>query len=252
MIERKLSAEEELRYSRQIGPGVLTPEAQQRLKNSAVLVTRAGGMGGPAALCLAMAGVGKVIIAHGGLLESPDLNRQVLGSEAGLGQLRAPQFGQYLRSMNRFVEVEALDHEPDDEEARNLARQVDVILSCPPTFTERLRLNQAAVEAGIPLVDAAQWAMSGTLIVVKPRETACLRCVYPKDPQFEKLFPVVGAISSAIGALAALEAIKILSGVGQPLFGKLWMIDSFHGQSSIVRLEPRTDCPVCGDSSTDR
>jgi len=246
MSQQELSAEEMLRYSRQIGPGVLTPEAQKRLKNSAALVTRAGGMGGPAALCLAMAGVGKVIIAHGGVLESPDLNRQVLGSEAGLGQLRAPQFGEYLRSMNRFVEVEALDYEPDDQQARRLARQVNVILSCPPTFTERLRLNQAAVEAGIPLVDAAQWAMSGTLIVVDPGRTACLRCVYPKDPEFEELFPVVGAISSAIGALAALEAIKILSGIGTPLYGRLWMIDSFHGQSSIVKLQRRADCPVCG------
>lgn len=252
MIDRELSPEELRRYSRQIGPGVLTPEGQRRLKNSAALIARAGGMGGPAALCLAMAGVGKVIIAHGGTLESPDLNRQVLGSEAGLGQPRAPRFAEYLRSMNRFVEVEALAYEPDDEQARTLAQQVDVILSCAPTFTERLRLNRAAVQAGVPLVDAAQWGMSGTLIVVKPGETACLRCVYPADPQFEELFPVVGAISSAIGALAALEAIKILSGTGQPLFGRLWMIDSFHAQSSVVRLQRRSDCPVCGNLSAAR
>jgi len=162
----ELTPEELARYARQIGPGVLPPEGQTRLKKSAVLVTRAGGMGGPAALALVMAGVGRVVIAHGGSLISPDLNRQVLGSEDRLGKQRAPHFADALRAMNRHVTVEAIDHEPDDEEARQLARRVDLVLSSPPTFAERLRLNRAAVEAGVPLVDAAQWGMTGTLIVV--------------------------------------------------------------------------------------
>lgn len=244
---KDLSDDEYRRYARQIGPGVLTRDGQRRLKNSAALVTRAGGMGGPAALALVMAGVGRVIIAHGGELLSPDLNRQVLGSEVTLGKPRAPHFAEYLRSMNRFVTVEAIDHEPSDDEARQLASEVNVILSCPPTFQERLRLNAAAIEAGIPLVDAAQWGMGGTLIVVDPRRTACLRCVYPEDPPFEEFFPVVGAISSAIGSLAALEAIKILSGCGSPQFGRLSMIDGYHARSSSVVLHRNPSCPCCGD-----
>jgi len=243
----ELSAEELDRYARQIGPGVLSKEAQTRLKRSAALVTRAGGMGGPAALCLTMAGVGRVIIAHGGEMISPDLNRQVLGSEQVIGRPRAPHFGDYLRLMNRFVEIEAIDHEPDDAEAAALAQRVDVILSCPPTFEERLRLNRAAVEAAIPLVDAAQWGMSGTLIVVAPRRTACLECIYPEKPEFEELFPVVGGISSAIGSLAALEAIKILSKTGEPMYGRLWMVDSYHARSTIIELERNPKCRCCGE-----
>jgi len=243
----ELTPDEWERYARQIGPGVLTREGQRRLKNSAALVTRVGGMGGPASLCLTMVGVGRVIIAHGGVLISPDLNRQVLGSEAHLGEPRAPHFGDYLRSMNRFVAIETIDHEPTDEEAAELAGRVDVILSCPPTFEERLRLNRAAVESGTPLIDAAQWGMSGTLIVVDPGRTACLECLYPEPPPFEEMFPVVGGISSAIGALAALEAIKILSGCGLPMFGKMWMIDSFAAQNSVVELQRRADCPCCKD-----
>ena len=246
----ELSREELARYARQIGPGVFTPEAQARLKGSTALVTRVGGMGGPAAQALAMAGVGHVIIAHGGKLISPDLNRQVLGSENVLGKPRAPHFAEYLRSMNRFVTVEAIDHEPDDDEALDLARRVDVILSCPPGFPERMRLNRAAVAAGVPLVDAAQWGMSGTLVVVEPGQTACLRCLYPEDPQFEEMFPVVGGISSAIGALAALEALKILSGTGKPMFGRLWMIDSYQAHSSIVELHRNPDCPCCGSATS--
>jgi molybdopterin/thiamine biosynthesis adenylyltransferase len=241
-----LSDAEWERYARQIGPGVLSRDGQERLKRSTVLITRVGGMGGPAAQALVMAGVGRVIIAHGGAMISPDLNRQVLGSEAGIGRLRAEHFAARLRELNRFVTVEAIDHEPDDAEAAALARRCDLLIACPPTFAERLRLNRAAVAAGKPLLDAAQWGMGGTLIAVQPGKTACLSCVYPEEPPFEEFFPVVGAISSAIGSLAALEAIKILSGSGEPLFGKMLVYEGFHGRPSVVTLRRREDCPVCG------
>jgi molybdopterin-synthase adenylyltransferase len=244
--QTELSPLEWERYSRQIGPGVLSPDGQRQLKRSTVLVTRVGGMGGPAALMLAMAGVGRVIIAHGGELISPDLNRQVLGCERGLSRPRAAAFADYLRSMNGFVQIEALDYEPDDEQALQLARRCDVLLACPPTFGERLRLNRAAVSAGIPLIDAAQWGMTGTLTVLRAGQTACLECLYPESPPFEELFPVVGAISSAIGSLAALEAIKILSGAGRPLWGKLLTYDGFNGYVNTVQLVRRTDCACCG------
>ena len=246
MNQPELTPEELERYDRQIGPGVLSVEGQRRLKGSTALVTRVGGMGGPASLMLVMAGVGRVIIAHGGTLISPDLNRQVLGSEEVLGKPRAPDFAAYLRTMNRFVQIEAIDHEPDDDEAVELARRCDIILSCPPGFEERLRLNRAAVSAGIPLVDAAQWGMTGTLLVAAPGKTACLECVYPSPPPFEELFPVVGAISSAMGSLAALEAIKILSGTGEPLWGKMLTYDGYHGRCTTIQLARRRDCACCG------
>ena len=240
-----LSPDEQARYARQMGPGVLSSAGQLRLKNATALVTRVGGMGGPAALMLTMAGVGRVIIAHGGNLIPPDLNRQVLASEAGLGQPRADAFAERLRSVNRFVNVEFMDHEPDDAEVLDLARRSDIFLACPPTFEERLRLNQAACKACIPLVDAAQWGMTGTLIVCRPGATACLQCVYPHTPPFEEFFPVVGAISSATGSLAALEAIKILSGDGMPLWGKMLVYDGFQGRTSIIDLERKANCPAC-------
>lgn len=203
-------------------------------------------MGGPAALALVMAGLGRVIIAHGGELISPDLNRQLLGSEAVLGQPRAPHFAEHLRAMNRLVAVEAIDHEPDEKEAFALAGRADIILSCAPTFAERMRLNRAAVAARVPLVDAAQWGMSGTLIAVDPGRTACLECIYPEEPPFEEMFPVVGAISAAIGSMAALEAIKIVSRTGAPIFGRMWVIDGHRANSSFVELQRNPQCPCCG------
>lgn len=250
MDQQQLTPAELERYDRQIGAGVLSAEGQLRLKRATALVTRVGGMGGPASQMLAMAGVGRVIIAHGGPMISPDLNRQVLGSEAVLGKPRAPDFAAYLRTMNRFVEIQAIDHEPDDDEAVELANRCDIILSCPPTFQERLRLNRAAMAAGIPFIDAAQWGMSGTLCVFRPGETACLECVYPETPPFEELFPVVGAISSAIGSLAALEAIKILSGTGKPLWNQMLTYDGFNARMSRIDLARREDCPCCGGSAS--
>lgn len=249
MQQRALTAEEAARYSRQMGPGVLSSEEQARLRGATVLVSRVGGVGGPAAVSLVMAGVGRVILAHGGSLESPDLNRQVLGCEAGLGQPRASLFAERLQTLSRFVEVEAIDHEPDDTEAAALAARCDAILSCAPTFEERLRLNRAAVGAGIPLVDAAQWGISGSLVAVDPGRSACLECLYPEVPPFEEMFPVVGAISAAVGALAALEAIKILAGVGEPLFGRMGIIEGYRGSMSTVKLMRRRDCPCCGSLS---
>ena len=198
-------------------------------------------------MMLTMAGIGRVILAHGGPLISPDLNRQVLGRESGLGKARAPQFADTLRSLSRFVEVVPLDHEPDDDEAMRLASQCDILLSCPPTFEERLRLNRAALAAGIPLVDAAQWGMTGTLFVMRPGETACLQCAYPSPPPFEEFFPVVGAISAATGSLAALEAVKILSGCGHPLWGQMLVYDGFHGSMRKFTVERDPACSACGE-----
>ena len=151
--------------------------------------------------------------------------------------------------MNRFVEIEALDHEPDDTEALQLARRCDVILACPPTFEERLRLNRAAVAARVPLIDAAQWGMGGTLCVFQPGQTACLECLYPQLPPFEEHFPVVGAISAAIGSLAALEAIKILSGTGQPLWGKMLTYDGYRAGVAVIQLTRRPGCACCAGVS---
>ena len=110
-----------------------------------------------------------------------------------------------------------------------------------------LRLNRAAVESGTPFIDAAQWGMTGSLTVVRPGETACLQCVYPEEPPFEEFFPVLGAISMATGALAALEAIKILSGCGRPAYGRMLSVNGHDGTTSQVELRRDPACPCCGN-----
>lgn len=142
--------------------------------------------------------------------------------------------------------MEALDHEPDDDEADALANRVDVVLSCAADFGQRLRLNRAAHKAGVPFLDAAQWGMAGSLLVSDGRTTPCLACAYPEPPPFEQHFPVVGAIAAVMGNLAALEAIKLLGKAGTPMWGQLLVVDGFRGETRRVRLRRRPGCPVCG------
>lgn len=241
-----LSTEEDQRYARQMAPALFGHAGQQRLKAASVLVTRIGGVGGPAALTLLTAGVGKLIVAHAGTLESPDLNRQLLGTEAGLGYSRVEQFAATLRAHNSFGRVEAIDHEPNDAEARDWAHEVDLIVSCAADFPQRLRLSRAAHQAGIPFIDAAQWGMTGSLLVSNGRSTPCLDCLYPEVPPFEADFPVSGAIAAVMGNLAAMEALKILSGVGSPLFGRLLVVEGLKGEIRNIRLQRRATCSICG------
>ena len=242
----ELTAEERDRYARQIGPGAFSELGQRRLKAATALVTRVGGVGGPAALALVTAGVGRVIVAHAGDLDSPDLNRQILGSEAGLGTARAAQFAARLRGMNRFVAVEEIDHEPGDEEAAELARRADVVLSCAADFAQRLRLNRAARGAGKPFIDAAQWGLTGSVVVCAGTDGPCLACAYPNEPPFEPFFPVAGAIAGAVGNLAALEALKILTRTGIPRHGKMLVVDGHAGETRTIALTQRPGCAVCG------
>jgi molybdopterin/thiamine biosynthesis adenylyltransferase len=234
------------RYARQIGPGALSADQQRKLGQSTALVTRAGGVGGAAAMGLVVAGVGRVIIAHGGAMIEPDLNRQILGADDVVGKPRAEHFAARLQDMNRQIQVETIDREPDESECRALAQRADILLACPPTFAERLRLNRAAVAAHKPLVDAAQWGLSGTVTVIQPGKSACLACLYPEEPPFEEFFPVLGAIAMVVGSIAALEAIKVLAGLGEPLVGRMLMYDGHTATTTHLKTARRTDCPVCG------
>ena len=245
---RPLNAAERSRYSRQISIPGLGEVGQARLRSASALVTRAGGLGGSAAIGLAMAGIGRLIVAHGSVLIDPDLNRQLLFSETDMGQARFSAAKRHLEALSKFTQVEALDHEPDAAEALALAHRVDIVLSCPPGWTERFRLNRACVEARKPLVEAAMRGCEGTLTVVIPGKTPCLACIVPEDPSppFEEFFPVLGAVSHALGAMAATEAIKVLTGLGRPLAGRMLHADLGTMELRTLRVRRRADCLVCG------
>jgi molybdopterin/thiamine biosynthesis adenylyltransferase len=221
-------------------------EGQRKLKAASVLISRCGGVGGAAAQQLAVAGVGRLVLAHAGNLKASDLNRQILMRHEGLGQPRAAQAARRLRELNPHIVIEVVPENVTDANAAHLVGQVDLVLDAAPLFDERLRLNREAVRQQKPLVDCAMHELSVQVTTVIPGRTPCLACLYPKPPpDWKRQFPVFGAVAGVAGSLGAIEAIKVLAGLGEPLLGKLLVGDlrSLVFRTLKTRRDPQ--CPVC-------
>lgn len=236
------------KYKRQIMLPGFGPEAQEKLKAAAVLVTRLGGLGGPTALWLAAAGVGKLVIAHGGKVTPSNLNRQILMRGDGVGEPRAPQAEETLRRFNPDLELVTYCSDAKPENVTEWVGQVDVVCDTTPDFRERLLLNAECVRQGKPLVDSGMNGMEAQLSVFHPPDTPCLQCLVPEVPDWwdPMGFGVLGALPGALGAFTALEVIKVLTGYGEPLKGKLLVFDGEDMTFNKYAIHRRPDCPVCG------
>jgi len=223
-----LSERERAKYRRQIMIPGFGEEAQRRLKGASALVTRAGGLGGPVALYLAAAGIGKLVVAHGGTLTPSNLNRQILMTHDWVGKPRADKIRESILRLNPEVDLTVIAEDAHADNAAAWVAQVDLVCDCPPTFEERFVLNEAVVAQRKPMVEAAMNSMEAYLTVIVPGETPCLKCLYPEAPPWwsGRGFPVLGAVSGALGCLAAIEAIKVLTGFGQPLKGQMLVFDT--------------------------
>jgi molybdopterin-synthase adenylyltransferase len=230
-------------------PGV-GEEGQRKLKGASVLITRVGGVGGAVAYQLAAAGVGRLILAHAGTIKSSDLNRQLLMTHAAIGQSRVECAARRLRELNPRLDVIAIAENANLENIARLIEQADLAVGCAPLFEERLALNAESVRRGKPMVDAAMYELTGQLTTILPGQTACLACRVPEPPaDWKRKFPVFGAVAGAVGCLGAIEAIKVITGVGEPLADRLLNFDLRDMRFRVVRLYRRADCEVCGKAS---
>jgi molybdopterin-synthase adenylyltransferase len=219
---------------------------QQRLKAASVLISRCGGVGGMVAYELAAAGVGRLVLAHAGNLRRNDLNRQLLMTHAWVGRPRMELAAVRLRELNPYVEVEALTENVSEANAEELVRRVDLVVDCAPVFHERFLMNREAVRQGKPLVEAAMYDLELQLTTILPGRTPCLACLYPEaPPEWKREFPVFGAVAGVAGSLAAVEAIKVLTGLGEPLAGHLLTCDLRDMTFRKVQLRRNPACPVC-------
>ncbi|MCS3919469.1 HesA/MoeB/ThiF family protein [Fervidibacter sacchari] len=252
-----LTENERARYIRHLS--LVTEEGQEKLKNSTALVTRCGGVGGTAALYLAAAGIGRLIMIHEGNTTWSNLNRQILQTYDWVGKPRIVKIRESIHRLNPDVEIVAIAEPFTEELGNELAPQADVLLSCTPVWQERVALNTVAVRHRKPLVEAAMNGMEGTLTVIVPGETPCLRCIYPDDPTDEWWdawsFPVLGAVAGITGCFAAIEAIKVIVGrgarervrVGKPLTNRMLIFDTANHDYRLVKVRRLPDCPVCGN-----
>ncbi|MEO3947382.1 HesA/MoeB/ThiF family protein [Gorillibacterium sp. CAU 1737] len=236
------------RYFRQMD--LVGMEGQAKLRQSTVLVAGVGGLGGTAALYLAAAGVGKLILVHEGVTTLPDLNRQVLMSTEGIGRVRVEQAEESLSRLNPEVEIQVLDSRIEGERVQALVRQADLVIDARYDFPERYALNRMCLQEGKPMVEAAMCGYEISLTTILPGETPCLDCLYPVSPQgwVPLGFPVLGAVSGLAGCMASLEAIKAL--LGKPgLVGKLLRFDALTFQSVEVDVEAVPRCEACSGLS---
>lgn len=241
-------------YARQLSlPGFGVAE-QQRLAESTVLIAGVGGLGGATATYLAAAGVGRLVLFHPGPLERADLNRQTLMTPAWLGRLRIHCAEATLRRHYPDVEVVAVPEPITADQTSPFLVQADVVVDARHNFPERLLLNRLCVELGVPMVEAAMNGAEGQVSVVRPGETACLACrCGDGDPEWEPLgFPVLGAVSGTVGCLAAIEAIKVVTGWGEPLDDRLLTLDLERMIFSTLPITRDPDCPVCAGRHSTR
>ncbi len=220
---------------------------QRRLKGASVLISRIGGLGGMVAFQLAAAGVGRLILAHGGNIRPDDLNRQLLMTHDRIGTSRMDSAIERLRALNPRLEIVAEPANVSDANADRLVAQADLVVDCAPLFAERFALNRAAVARRVPMVEAAVFDLEFHLTTFVPGQTGCLRCLYPEaNPGWTRRFPVLGAVPGVVGSMAALEAIKMIAGFGETLRDELLVCDcrSFHVKK--LRLHRIADCPECG------
>jgi sulfur-carrier protein adenylyltransferase/sulfurtransferase len=251
-----LDDEQRRRYSRHLLIPEIGQAGQLRLLEASVLLIGAGGLGSPAALYLAAAGVGRLGIVDDDVVDETNLQRQVLHSTAGLGRPKVDSAVEHVRELNPDVEVvpyrERLGRENVD---RILDEGWEVIVDGADNFPTRYLLNDASVWHRIPIVHGSIFRFEGQATVFKPGDGPCYRCLFPQPPPPE-LAPscaeggVLGVLPGVIGSIQGAEALKLVLGVGEPLVGRLLLYDALAGSFDEVAVRRDPACPVCGDEPT--
>lgn len=248
--EAGLGDEELLRYSRQILLPEIGVEGQERLQAARVLIVGLGGLGSPAAMYLGAAGIGTLVLVDHDRVDVSNLQRQLLHATADIGRPKADSASDRIRALNPGCRVLPIGHVLDETELRTEAEAADLLLDCSDNFATRFVLNAVSLATGTPLVSAAAIRWEGQVSVFAGTKGGpCYRCLYADSGELEEgctqngvLAPVVGVI----GAIQALEAIKLLCGVGQSLAGRLLLFDGFTMQWRELRLRADPNCPACG------
>jgi molybdopterin/thiamine biosynthesis adenylyltransferase len=241
-----------LRYSRHILLDEVGIEGQERVLGARALIIGAGGLGSPAALYLAASGVGRITLVDDDEVDLTNLQRQVMHTTARIGQPKVESGREALIQINPDIEVLALRERVSGARLRELVADHDVVLDCSDNFATRQAVNRACVAAGVPLVAGAVIRFDGQVSVFDVRDPAspCYACLFPEDSRFEdaacSTMGVFAPLVGVIGAVQAAEALKLLAGCGQPLVGRLLMLDGRQMEWNEVKVGRDPGCPVCG------
>src|SRR6185437_8094347 len=249
-LPRTLTAEQRERYSRHLLLPEVGAEGQQKLLDAKVLLLGAGGLGSPAALYLAAAGVGTLGIVDNDEVDLSNLQRQVIHSSERIGVSKVDSAEETINALNPDVKVEKYPVRLGPDNIVEIISGYDIVVDGLDNFPTRYLLNDASVRLQIPVVSAAILGFEGQLSVFKPYDGPCYRCLFPVPPPAE-LAPscgangVLGVLPGTMGLLQATEGIKLILGEGDPLIGRLLMYDALSATVSEVKVRRDPDCPIC-------
>jgi molybdopterin/thiamine biosynthesis adenylyltransferase/rhodanese-related sulfurtransferase len=249
---RTLTEAQSKRYSRHLLVPEVGEQGQLKLLDSKVLLIGAGGLGSPAAYYLAAAGVGTLGIIDADIVDESNLQRQILHNTERLGQYKAESARETIKALNPDVNVVTYIERLDETNVGRIIADYDVILDGTDNFPTRYLLNDAALLANKPVVHGSVFRFEGQLTVFKPYDGPCYRCLYPEPPP-AALAPscaeagVLGVLPGVIGLLQAVETIKLLLEIGDPLVGRMMTYDALAGEFNELRLFRDPNCPACGE-----
>ena len=233
------------RYDRQIRIFGFGVEGQKKLKSAKVLVAGLGGLGCPAAMYLAAAGVGKLILVDKESVDLSNLNRQVLHWTGDIGKLKVKSAAEKLRQLNPHVEIEELAIEINENNIEELVKEVDVVVDGMDNYKTRFIINEACVLHNKPFVHAAVYGFEGQLLTILPGKGPCLRCLVPSKPPEVEPLPVFGATPGVMAMLEVIETMKLILGIGKPCSDKLIIFDGLTMTFYQVKVKASAQCPVC-------
>lgn len=253
-VPTTLTAEQKNRYSRHTLLPEVGEEGQAKLLDSKVILIGAGGLGSPAALYLAAAGVGTLGIVDFDVVDSSNLQRQILHTVDRIGQAKVDSAREALQALNPDVKIEPYRERLSADNVLDILSGYDLIVDGGDNFPTRYLINDASLHLRIPVVHGAIFRFEGQASVFKPYDGPCYRCLFPQPPPPE-LAPscaeagVLGVLPGIIGSIEAMEAIKLLLGIGEPLIGKLLTYDALEEEFRQLKLRRNPDCPACADEA---
>jgi molybdopterin/thiamine biosynthesis adenylyltransferase len=242
------------RYARHIMLREIGGPGQRRLKDAKVLVVGAGGLGSPALLYLAAAGVGCIGVIDDDEVDASNLQRQIIHTDQRIGMAKVQSAEIAIKALNPFVEVRPYQRRLGEEIAADLVADYDLVLDGSDNFDTRYLVNRVCAQAGVPLISAAMTQWEGQISLYDPARSApCYECVFPVRPA-PGMVPscaeagVVAPLPGVMGAMMAMEAVKRLTLAGETLAGRLLIYDALYAETRVIKITPRADCAVCGSA----
>ena len=242
----KLTSQEKTRYARHLTLPHFGEESQRRLKNASALIIGVGGLGSPVALYLAAAGIGKLGLVDADVVDESNLPRQILYETGDIGRPKVEAAARRLERVNPDVRVIPFRARFEGTNAARLAADYDILLDCSDNFPTRYLINETCVRLGKPEVYGAVYQYEGQVVVFDARTGPCYRCIFPDAPSGNVSNAILSPVPGVIGLLQAIEALKLLAGIGSALQSRLALYDALNATLETVQLKKNPHCPVCG------